>query len=60
MELLVLGGTRSDLNHARMRELVTAIPNARYVAVDLGHGIHVEQPSVFLREVGPFVQRYAK
>ena len=57
---LVLAGRRSDLDHARMKELSSAIPRARYVATDLGHDLHTERPSVFLREVEPFIAGYAK
>jgi pimeloyl-ACP methyl ester carboxylesterase len=57
---LLLAGRRSDLDHARMRELASAVPHARYVETDLGHDLHTEQPSVFLRAVEPFLSRYAK
>ena len=60
VETLVLGGRRSHLDQDRMRDFAEAMPNAQFVATDQGHGIHAEQPSVFLRQVEPFLARYAK
>ncbi len=57
---LLLGGRSSHLDQVRMREFGAAMPNARFVGTDQGHSIHTEKPSVFLREVEPFLARFAK
>jgi pimeloyl-ACP methyl ester carboxylesterase len=57
---LVVGGSRSHLPQDRMRTLADAIPNASFASVDLGHNIHTERPSEFLRVVEPFISWFAK
>lgn len=59
-QTLVLGGEQSHLSQARMRDLSDAIPNATYTSTDLGHNIHEERPSEFLRVVEPFISWFAK
>lgn len=57
---LVLGGARSHLPQDRLRALAEAMPSATFTSVDLGHDIHEERPSEFLRAVEPFISWYAK
>jgi pimeloyl-ACP methyl ester carboxylesterase len=57
---LVIGGTKSPYNQSRMRDLTHAMPDARFVGLDLGHTPHAERPSAFLQVVGPFLEPLAK
>lgn len=57
---LVVGAARSHLPQQRLRELAEAIPNATFTSLDLGHALHEERPSEFLRVVEPFISWFAK
>lgn len=59
-QTLVVGGAQSHLSQPRMRDLSEAIPKATFVSTELGHNIHEERPSEFLRVVEPFVSWFAK
>jgi pimeloyl-ACP methyl ester carboxylesterase len=43
-----------------VQDLVHAMPDAHYVALDLGHSPHTERPSAFLQVVAPFLAPLAK
>lgn len=57
---LVVGGARSYLDQHRLVDIADGIPNGTFTSVDLGHDIHTERPSEFLRVVEPFIARFAK
>ncbi len=57
---LVVGGRRSHYDQDRLRDLSRAMPEARFVSLDLGHAPHAERPSAFLQVVGPFLAPLAK
>lgn len=59
-DTLVLSGMHSHLSQQRIQALAEAIPNATLTSLDLGHDIHTERPSEFLRVVEPFIAWYAK
>ena len=57
---LVIGAERGPYDQSRLRDLTTAMPDASYVGVDLGHTPHAERPSAFLQVVQPFLAPLAK
>ncbi len=57
---LVLGAADSPLPQPRIAELSRRIPNATFTSVPGGHDFHERTPSVFLREVEPFLAFFAK
>lgn len=57
---LVVGGTKSPFKQSRMRDLASAMPEARFVSLPLGHTPHEERPSAFLQVVLPFLAPLAK
>jgi pimeloyl-ACP methyl ester carboxylesterase len=57
---LVIGGTSGPFDQSRVRDLTHAMPDARFVSVDLGHSPHTERPSAFLQVVLPFLAPLAK
>ena len=57
---LVISAAQGPFDQARSRDLAQAMPDARFVSVDLGHTPHAERPSTFLQVVLPFLQPLAK
>ena len=57
---LVIAGRRSPYDEGRQRDLAHAMPDAKFVSLDLGHAPHVERPSAFLQVVRPFLAPLAK
>jgi pimeloyl-ACP methyl ester carboxylesterase len=57
---LVVGATGGPFDQGRVRDLANAMPDARYVGLDLGHTPHTERPSAFLQVVLPFLAPLAK
>ena len=57
---LVLAGRKSSFKESRMRDFANAMPDAKFVSLDLGHAPHAERPSAFLQVVGPFLAPLAK
>jgi len=57
---LVVGGTSGPYDQGRTRDLAVAMPDARFVSLDLGHSPHAERPSAFLQVVVPFLAPLAK
>lgn len=57
---LVVSGARSPYDAGRLRDLSRAMPEARFVSLNLGHAPHEERPSAFLQVVVPFLAPLAK
>jgi pimeloyl-ACP methyl ester carboxylesterase len=60
VQTLVISGRNSPWDEGRMRDLAGAMPDARFVSLDLGHSPHTERPSAFLQVVLPFLAPLAK
>ncbi len=57
---LVLGAVDSPLPQPRIAALSRRIPQATFTSVPGGHDFHERTPSIFLREVEPFLSYFAK
>ncbi len=52
---LLVGGARSHFPQQEQQKLAKRFPRGRYVALDTGHGVHIERPGEFSAVVQPFL-----
>jgi len=57
---LVIGGRKGPYDLGRQHDLAYSMPDATFVALDLGHSPHAERPSAFIQVVQPFLAPLAK
>ena len=53
--LVISGGSGSHNSPARLREVASALPDARMVTIEAGHRIHSTRPTEFAAAVLPFL-----
>ena len=52
---LVVGGSRTWLDPLKIREVASLIRNARYIELDAGHDVHLDNPVAFENTVRNFL-----